>query len=47
MSQEITSEIISIFEKFPKTIDGKDAILEMKNNNGKKLETNGVGRILF
>ena len=35
MNQGITSEIISIFKKFPKTIDGKDAILEMKNNNGK------------
>ena len=35
MSQGITSDIISIFEKFPKTIDGKDAILEMKENNGK------------
>ena len=35
MSQGITSDIISIFEKFPKTIDGKDAILEMKEKNGK------------
>jgi hypothetical protein len=35
MSQGITSDIISIFEKFPKTIDGKDAILEMKENKGK------------
>jgi hypothetical protein len=35
MNPVIPPNIISIFEKFPKRIDGKKAILEMKENNGK------------
>jgi hypothetical protein len=35
MNPIISKEIISIFEKFPKIIDGKNAILEMKEGNGR------------
>ncbi len=35
MNRMISKEMISIFKKFPKTVDGKNAILEMKEGNGK------------
>ena len=31
----ISNNVVSILKKFPKIIDGKDAILEMKEGNSK------------